>query len=113
MASLRYRNDSIFLDYTFKGKRQRVSLCMKDTASNRKVAETKLALVNASLEADKIGIGKFDLLEIFPYLEKQNTPAESEAHIDNYDALFLKWVEGKINIAKNMSSPMLNYAIRR
>ncbi|MCD8553524.1 site-specific integrase [Seleniivibrio sp.] len=109
MASLRYRKDSIFLDYTHKGKRQRVSIDLKDTPRNRKVAETKLALVNAALDSEKIGLGTFDIYEIFPYMKQKSEELAEKSKSENFDDLFKKWVEIKINIAKNTRRTIMSF----
>lgn len=69
MGSIRLRpyNGNLFFDFNFLGKRYREQTALKDTKSNRKLAEAALGRIEADIAS-----GHFDYSKYFPNSKNVN-----------------------------------------
>jgi integrase len=105
MASVRSSRGLLYIDFTYRKKRQRVYLGLHDTPQNRGMLEIKSDMLTNAIKAEKLGMGEVDFEQIFPGLglfKKSETEiAETRYQTETFDTLYLEWVALKTHVTRN------------
>jgi len=113
MASIRVDKDSLYIDFSYRGKRKRIYLGLEDTAHNRAILEAKVNLLDGAIKTEKLGLGEVDFEQIFPGLGLFRKPKEEQEagrfQTETFDVLYLEWIDQKTHIAKNTRRTMLSF----